>query len=303
MSQIDNFTSNLDTLSIIEIAGNDATAFLQAQLTSDITTIKIDDAQFSSWCTPQGRIITTLLVYKNKDSYFILLPKALDDNFQKKISIYILRSKVTINSRDDLAHITGISGEEFIQEIKNYLLTDNHNDALLIEIPDGNNTRSILATKEPLLEKISQIANNINDTYIERWKDMDIQSGVVWITEQTSNKLLPQDIDLEKLNALSHNKGCYPGQEIIARLHFRGKAKYGLYKGKISSDQELPTIGERLYLQNDSASCGMIVSVAKNNVDSNNCLASLKHDKSDVTHFTLEDKRTIDIMFSKINDT
>lgn len=302
MSQIENFTSNLNSFAVIEIAGNDATAFLQAQLTSDITTIKTDDAQFSSWCTPQGRIITTMLVYKNKNSYYILLPKALKDDFQKKISIYILRSKVTITSRDNLTHITGISGKEFIQEIKNHLTKEKYTDALFIEIPDQDSNRIILATKESLLEKIPKIDANINDAYIEHWKDLDIQSGMVWITEQTSNKLLPQDIDLEKLNALSHNKGCYPGQEIIARLHFRGKAKYGLYKGNFSSDQELPTIGERLYLPDDSASCGMIVSVAKNNVDGNNCLASLKHDKSDVTHYALEDKRTIDIKFSNIND-
>ena len=302
MTQIETFTSNLEYLAVLEVTGNDATTFLQAQLTSDIATIEPDGSQFSSWCSPQGRIITTMLVHKRNDTYFILLPNELKDTFQKNISIYILRSKVMITAREDLTHIMAISGEELIQKIKNSFQTAKFKEALLVEIPDGKNNRSILVSKESLQGKINQIDTNINDVLVENWKNLDIESGVVWITAETSNKLLPQDINLERLKALSYNKGCYPGQEIIARLHFRGKEKYGLYKGTISSDQKLPDIGGRLYLADDSASCGMIVATTKNEYDGNNCLASLKHEISDVTSYSLDNEQTMEIIFSSINE-
>ncbi|NNE37682.1 MAG: hypothetical protein HKN08_05200, partial [Gammaproteobacteria bacterium] len=121
VTEPDNYFLHLKDFGLLEVTGEDAEPFLQSQLTSDISILTTGDAQFSSWCNPQGRIISTILLFARDNAYFILLPVQLVDIFTRKLSMYILRSKVTITPFDASAHIIGIYGEDQIKGINDHI--------------------------------------------------------------------------------------------------------------------------------------------------------------------------------------
>jgi len=91
------------------------------------------------------------------------------------------------------------------------------------------------------------------------WQLADIQDGIPWITTPTSAELMPAELNLERLDGLSYNKGCYPGQEIIARLHFRGKLKRRLCHAYIDSQQPTLSAGARLYIGGELVLAGIVI--------------------------------------------
>ncbi len=299
--QSENHIINLDGFGLLEVTGEDAKSFLQSQLTSDISTLVSGESQYSSWCNPQGRIISTFIIHSRDTGFIFMMPSRLIEGFKRKLSMYILRSKVKIDILDSSTRIIGICGKTLLTRANQYICqNDKVSDAILMPVPGIPLARAILiATSEieqAICSHFSDINKAPNDTY---WQYLDINSGIVWVNDKTTEKLLPQDIGLEKFDALSFSKGCFPGQEIIARLHYRGKEKYGLYRGVIADTRYSPVPGDRLYLPADDNNIGMIVSVVK--LDNKyHCLASLNHNFHQPPSFSIEKKWDVNISFSEV---
>ena len=234
----------LDRYSIIEISGEDHLDFLQGQLTNDI---KKNEKKFiySGMCNPKGRLFAFLRILRTPDSssIFFVIPSSLADAVQKRLMMFILRAKVVIQKAENF-HLIGI--------IDDNPLIDISADRKL-NLPDQTN-RSVMIFQDNDLYKQITTKHSFDD--ISNWIKKDIEFGIPEVMEQTQEKFLVHTCNLDLIDAVNFKKGCYTGQEIVARTHYLGKPKHRSYYGVVNSKLSLD-YGEQVF-ENDQ-SVGAVV--------------------------------------------
>ena len=227
----------LDRYSIIEISGEDHLDFLQGQLTNDI---KKNEKKFiySGMCNPKGRLFAFLRILRTPDSssIFFVIPSSLADAVQKRLMMFILRAKVVIQKAENF-HLIGI--------IDDNPLIDISADRKL-NLPDQTN-RSVMIFQDNDLYKQITTKHSFDD--ISNWIKKDIEFGIPEVMEQTQEKFLVHTCNLDLIDAVNFKKGCYTGQEIVARTHYLGKPKHRSYYGVVNSKLSLD-YGEQVF-END----------------------------------------------------
>ena len=227
----------LDRYSIIEISGEDHLDFLQGQLTNDI---KKNEKKFiySGMCNPKGRLFAFLRILRTPDSssIFFVIPSSLADAVQKRLMMFILRAKVVIQKAENF-HLIGI--------IDDNPLIDISADRKL-NLPDQTN-RSVMIFQDNDLYKQITTKHSFDD--ISNWIKKDIEFGIPEVMEQTQEKFLVHTCNLDLIDAVNFKKGCYTGQEIVARTHYLGKPKHRSFYGVVNSKLSLD-YGEQVF-END----------------------------------------------------
>ena len=234
----------LDHYSIIEISGEDHLDFLQGQLTNDV---KKNEKKFiySGMCNPKGRLFSFLRILRVPDlnTTFLVIPTSLADAVQKRLSMFILRSKVVIQRAENF-HLLGIVEDSTLFKIP----ADQK-----LNLPDQTN-RSVIIFNDTGL--FNQITSEHSFEDISMWIKKDIEFGIPEVMEQTQEKFLAHTCNLDLIDAVNFKKGCYTGQEIVARTHYLGKPKHRSFYGVINSKLSLG-YGEQV-LENDQ-SVGTVV--------------------------------------------
>jgi len=192
----------LSHLSALGFSGADAGSFLHNQLSANINGLAIGDATFACYCEPKGRVLALLLVQRVETGYHVILSAALAQAVAERLKIYRLRAKVDIEFMHDHAAFG--------------LAADEQAPVRSIPLPGGQRKLALLATDPSAAA---------DDALREAWRFADLQSGICWLGEKTSGEFLPQMLGFEELGAVNYRKGCYPGQEIVARTHYLGKVK------------------------------------------------------------------------------
>lgn len=248
----------------VKVSGLDAKRFLQGQLTCHLDEITATQSRLGAHCNPQGRIISFFRLFLYQDEYYLYMPKEIIDRAIMALQKYAVFFKVTLTDVSQQLAYLGIQGS-----IATSLLTElpDSPDAVypaseffsckLASHPDrylliGSNL-ALTALEKKLSETMPILADN-------SWKQMDIVAGLPQLYPSTVEKLLPHDINLPLLNAIHFNKGCYTGQEIIARMQYRGKLKKCLLRARVQSDHPfLP--GSDLYQENATGpeTCGTLI--------------------------------------------
>ena len=234
----------LDRYSIIEISGEDHLDFLQGQLTNDI---KKNEKKFiySGMCNPKGRLFAFLRILRTPDSssIFFVIPSSLADAVQKRLMMFILRAKVVIQKAENF-HLIGIIDDNPLIDIS----ADRK-----INLPDQTN-RSVMIFQDNDLYKQITTKHSFDD--ISNWIKKDIEFGIPEVMEQTQEKFLVHTCNLDLIDAVNFKKGCYTGQEIVARTHYLGKPKHRSFYGVVNSKLSLD-YGEQVF-ENDQ-SVGAVV--------------------------------------------
>ena len=210
----------LDHFAIISISGADATEFIQGQMTQDIGAIGDDEAKMTAILNPQGRVVSSALIMHWDDSIILVLSKNTADDLIIWLSRFILRSKVTVSRLE--ACIYGLN--QNLEDIESDNLGLEKENFCLRSI-ETDPERTLLITKSPHdLEKSS-----ITTMSSRNWKLADIQAGIPIIYKENIAKFIPQMINLDRINGISFKKGCYTGQEIVARVQHRGEIKRRMF--------------------------------------------------------------------------
>lgn len=197
----------LSYLTVIRFRGDDAGSFLHAQLSADVLALAAGESTFACYCEPKGRVLALLLVYRNDDGYYVIMSGALATAVTDRLKIYRMRDRVDIEVMNGYT-VSGLQADEPPEPV----LESAHAIQLA-----GSDRWLVLTSAEdgPETDEQSQ----------EEWKVAELHLGITWLSPQTSGEFLPQMLGFEELGAVNYRKGCYPGQEIVARTHYLGKVK------------------------------------------------------------------------------
>ena len=264
---------DLSHFSLIVIAGGDAASFMQGQFTNDVKNVDEDHSQLSAFCNNKGRMIANFRLFKHQQNYFLSLRSDLVERSISHLQNYILRSQVAVQDiSEQLIHL-GLSGDNatalltaFIDNIDEEIDRVSHNDNYIAIRVAGLKPRyEIFCSVEhakALWEKISTQTEVVNSS---SWDFLNIQAGLPFIDAHSSEEYVPQMANMELINGVSFTKGCYTGQEIVARMHYLGKLKKRCYKVHIDTEEK-PQAGDKLFAENARAgqNTGGIIQVAKN---------------------------------------
>lgn len=262
---MNHFIVNLSNeLGLIHVSGEGAKKFLQGQLTCNLDDISSEFSSLAAHCNPQGRIISLFRLVNIQDQYFLQLPHELIPIALAALKKYAVFFKVSVT---DISHshiCAGYNGDALHVFFEN--LAENSNtvairdQVIATQLSKEQPRYQIMGEKNAVSSFISLLQSQAAVTTPLQWKALNIAAGIPAVYPETSEKFLPHDLNLQMLNAISFNKGCYTGQEIIARMQYRGKLKNHLYLAKAQSIQP-PKIGGEI--MNATQTCGNIVDYAE----------------------------------------
>lgn len=253
--------SVLDNYASIEISGPDAGKFLQGQLTADIESLRVGQATPAAHCNPKGRVISSFLVYRFDEERFVLRCKSsLLSLAEQALKKYIVFSKASITSKPQLIHLS-VWGQD-VAEVKAKLLANTTGLSLFQIDPQQLD----LCIDPEFLEQIKGLLGACQKTTEANWHSQRIQSGLIDIEEKTSELYLPQELNYDHVGAVSFSKGCYTGQEVVARLHYKGKLKKRLRLGIVINRNI--SINSQIFDEVTQSSCGIVLDTAASEPDS-----------------------------------
>jgi folate-binding protein YgfZ len=221
-----------ENLVCIQISGEDTEKFLQGQFSNDISKVSGKDYQYSSYSTNQGKVISIFRIIRQEKNYLLLVNKKIANYFVEKLSMYILMSKVEINILNDFK-VYGLIGKTAENILSNNQIKDNmYLQSTKYFILNNNNKylpAAIIITKEENIETLESFSNSSKILKFNVNEFVDNLLLLPRITILTKETYIPQVLCLEGLDGINYKKGCYTGQEIVARTHYLGKIKKKLF--------------------------------------------------------------------------
>lgn len=226
-----NVLAPLPELGVVCVSGADAVSFLQSQLTNDVTRLAFGKVQLSGYCTPKGRLLATFHQWRADEGVFMRMPREVIGSVVKRLSMFVLRAKARVNDVSDawatyallgdgtdVLHDAGLSAPDapWASTTAGALRVDR-----LLPTPAGVARYLLTLPREsqlPLFEDVTRGSSS-------RWWLSEIDAAVPTIFAATQEKFVPQMINLEVLGGVDFKKGCYPGQEIVARSQYLGKLR------------------------------------------------------------------------------
>lgn len=255
---------------LIRIAGADARAFLHAQLTSDVLGLKTPRTQYGGYCTPKGRLIATFLLWNLDESVMLQLPQRISEDVRARLSRYVLRLKATLSNATSDYALFGVFGAGAAQPLERLIQTVPPELHAVVEHQGIAATRlgaeryAIVVPREhagSVRYTLSMLAREETDA---AWARLDVDHGIPVITTATQEEFVPQMVNLDLIGGVSYSKGCYPGQEIVARTHYLGRSKQRMHRVHLNGSGAMAP-GDRLYSSafGVEQASGMIVNAAE----------------------------------------
>jgi folate-binding protein YgfZ len=258
-------------LGLIRVAGDEAAIFLHNLLSNDVKGLAATGARLNSFCTPKGRMLTSFLMWRDASGAILLQPAAdIAAGLQKKLTMYVLRSKAKVSDAAGDTCQFGLAGPQASRALQSCGLAvpeaalgvAHSGEATVIRLDAA---RLIVAV--PAAAAAAQFgaltATGMVAAGTAVWQALDIRAGWPLITAATQEEFVPQMANFELLGGVSFNKGCYPGQEIVARTQYLGKLKKRMYRAFVAGG-DLPASATDLYSPDvGEQSCGKVVTASR----------------------------------------
>lgn len=256
---------DLHQFGILRVAGEEAQSFLQNLLSNDIREVNSTRAQLSSLNSAKGRMLASFLIWRDGEDYLLQLPHSLIEMMRKKLGMYVLRAKVKVTDASDefvALGIAGINAEGILHEAFNDLPLEifaclRTAQGCVIKLSD---TRfQVIATPDQVEVLWATLSVHATPVGSACWGWLNIRAGIPIILPQTQEQFVAQMVNFDVIGGINFKKGCYPGQEIVARTHYLGKLKRRMYLAHIVTT-DVPQAGDELFSADmDGQASGMIV--------------------------------------------
>lgn len=266
----DSSFSDLSNLKFIALSGEKTATFLQGQLTCDVREITANQTRRAAHCNPKGRVLSTFRIFQRDENFYLSTPSSMCDFVIEQLKKYAVFSKVTLAEDNSLKAI-GCVGKQIALTLATLFnkLPEEPDQAVVYHKEDINFIciRVQSDSEAPRFEIIGDLEsiNWLQELLLKEyplktsdfWRLLDIDLGIANIYPETRDLFIPQMLNYPALNAVSFKKGCYTGQEIIARTHYLGKTKRHLHTLRLKSE-ELLKAGGTIYDENQEA-VGVVV--------------------------------------------
>jgi len=253
---------------LIRFFGDDAQAFLHSQLSCDVAALAPTQSTYGAYCTPKGRVLASFLLWRSEEGLFMQLPASLRQPIQEQLSRFILRSKVKAEDASGTRVFFGIAGNAATHLVHQLLAAAPKASHAVVHAAGATVLRlpvdryEIVVTRDRMAH-LAEALRVPEKAGAEHWEWLAIRAGIPVILPATQEQFVPQMVNLDLIGGVSFEKGCYPGQEIVARMHYRGTLKQRMYLANLASNHH-PQPGEKLYsLDFDAQACGTIVNAAR----------------------------------------
>ncbi len=281
-----NVLCDLTHLGVLKVSGADAVTFLQGQVTNDVKLLAGDNAHYTAYCNPKGRMLALFLAFAHHDHLHLQFNRELLEPIMKRLKMYLMRSKVEIKDVSESMIKFGINGPEAASKLvsvfdkiptQDYELVSLENSAVLKLPSTENNSRFEIFTDAANAPAIwNALKADCQPVGKPCWEWLEIQAGIPDITSATQEQFVPQMLNLDLLNAISFKKGCYTGQEIVARTHYLGTVKRRTYLARIDSTLA-PSAGDKV-IDGAKNEVGQIVRATANPSGSFDALVQMRID-------------------------
>ena len=222
--------ADLSHNALLAVSGDDAVAFLHAQLTNDVLALPEGAAQWTGWCSPKGRLLATMLLARRADACLLMLPAEIAPAVAKRLGMFVLRSKVRIEDASGRFVRMGFAGKSAGVLEGNHW--DHAHDPMRSVERDGSvcialdAERFVILAPPPAAPALwDTLALHATPAGADAWEWTGIRAGIPTVVAKTQEEFVPQMANLELVGGVSFRKGCYPGQEIVARTQYRGILK------------------------------------------------------------------------------
>ncbi|MEQ8233846.1 MAG: hypothetical protein RLW61_08420 [Gammaproteobacteria bacterium] len=247
-------------LAVVSVGGADARQFLHAQVSANLAQLGAGAGVCTAWCSPKGRVLYLLTVIGTDDGFRVLLPRARCEAFVKRLRMFVLRAAVTVEPLPDDGVVI-LDGVTAPLQLPAGLMAGEVTGTTLVCGPADILAESWNALPgTPIGEPAALLA--------------DVRRARPRLDDALVDQFLPQELDLDRHAGVSFDKGCYPGQEIIARVRFRGSVKRRLARFAATGDA-LPAPGTRLVVSGSDRACGTVLMAAPATHDRTELLAVL----------------------------
>ncbi len=287
------YVVQLKQAGVLTAEGDDAIRFIHGQLSNDIEHLDTGSMRVAAYCTPQGRMLALFHIWKSVRKIHMMLPRDILPALQKRLRIYILRARVKLADESDSMAILGIGGKRAESVLSKWFAglplalsgkTENETGVLMRVKDAFGSPRYLLAVPADTLQEVENaLSAELAVCDESRWLLGDIEAGMPQITLQVQDRFIPQMVNLEEIGGLSFRKGCYPGQEVIARSQYRGTVKRRMFHGRVKWPEGASVSGLNMAAGTElfdaqGRVCGMVVQSAHRDEQHIDCLAVVQTD-------------------------
>ncbi|MFC4933022.1 CAF17-like 4Fe-4S cluster assembly/insertion protein YgfZ [Massilia sp. GCM10023247] len=283
------FVAPITDLGLIAVAGEEAASFLHKQLTNDVEHLGPSEARLAGFCTPKGRLQATFLMWRGAEgTIWLQLPRGIQAPLQKRLTMFVLRAKAKLRDateEEQVGAVLGIGGAAGEAALRALVATlpaatwgkTESPAGTVIRLPDafGAPRYLWLTSVQTAQEAFATLRGQLHAGGNAAWRLSAIHAGMPQVTAATQEQFVPQMINLELLGGVNFKKGCYPGQEIVARSQYLGKLKRRT--ALASCDNAGARAGEEVFATADpDQPCGMVVNAAPNGLGGADLLVEIK---------------------------
>jgi len=261
------FVADLSDNALVAVSGDDAAEFLHGQFTNDVRALAPGRAQWNGWCSAKGRLVATFLLARRADGFLLMLPAEIAPAFARRLAMFVLRSKAKIADASPGFARYGIAGDGAAAFIAQHWgeapapLDAVEKDGAVAIALDASRFLAWVPASAPALADALRAAATLAGR--EAWDREAIRAGVPTIVAATQEAFVPQMANFELVGGVSFQKGCYPGQEIVARTQYRGILKRRMALVHVAGDAR-PAPGDSVYSASfGEQAAGMVVNVAR----------------------------------------
>ncbi|WP_426105965.1 YgfZ/GcvT domain-containing protein [Massilia sp. TSP1-1-2] len=283
----EGFVAVIGDQGLIAVSGDDAATFLHNQLTSDVLHLGATEARLAGYCTPKGRLQATFLMWRNAAAIVLQLPRELQMPLQKRLSMFVMRAKATLSDASGASAnqvMLGFGGARAQQVLEQMFGSipdqpygkQEHALGTLIRLADafGAPRYEWIASTEAAQAAWPALSLALTAAGNDAWRLADIHAGVPQVTLKTQEQFVPQMVNFELIGGVNFKKGCYPGQEIVARSQYLGKLKRRTVLATIDASA---SPGDEVFSVADPEQpCGMVVNAADNGAGGVDALIEIK---------------------------
>jgi len=254
--------AHLPALGLLSCEGDDARAFLHAQLTSNIEALGAQEARLAGWCSAKGRLLATFLVLPVERGFLLQLSRDLAPAIAKRLAMFVLRAKVKVADASDAWTQIGLWGSGAPGRLEALglpvpaepLACVDSGGILVMRVADE---RFLLLSPSGVSARLTE---GVPDAGEDAWFLQDIRDGYPRVVLATQEQFVPQMVNLERLGAVDFHKGCYPGQEIVARTQYRGVLKRRMVRARTAA---AASAGDELFADEPAGQpAGIVVNAA-----------------------------------------